>query len=154
MTLFKFYKAHGIRYRNGKAIYRAEAAKSVTIKKRRNVFSKLLATLVATHKPIIYCDETTFNSWMMKAKSWAHERNSLLHARNSKRLSVTVYGAFGNCMNNPVFKMGGTTNRIEFIEFMREVKEQVKAQYQGYKPILLYDGAKAHTCKDSMRLMK
>ena len=62
-TLHKFYRAHGIRYRNGKAVYRSEAAKSVTIMRRRQVFSKLLATLISTHKPIIYCDETTFNSW-------------------------------------------------------------------------------------------
>ena len=109
-TLYRFYKANGLRYRNGKAIYRAEATKDMTILRRRRVFSKLLATLVASHKPIIYCDETTFNSWMMKAKSWSYEENAVVHARNNKRVSVTIYGAFGECMNKPVFKLGSTTN--------------------------------------------
>ena len=38
---------------------------------KRGVFAKLLASLVFANKPLIYVDETTFNTWMLKKKSWS-----------------------------------------------------------------------------------
>ena len=108
--LWHFYRKHGIKFRTGKEVYRAETAQSALVRRRRLVFAKLLATLINRGKPIIYCDETTYNTWQLKAKSWSLNKNALVHARNNKRMGKTVYGAIGHCLNNPVFKLGRTTN--------------------------------------------
>ena len=70
-TLWQFYLQNNIRLRTGMAVYRQEMRRTAEIVEKRNVFAKLLASLVAANKPIIYVDETTFNTWMLKAKSWS-----------------------------------------------------------------------------------
>ena len=51
-------------------------------------------------------DETTFNTWQLKPKSWALAEHKNLHVRPGPRFSVTVYGAIGHPLNKPVFMLG------------------------------------------------
>lgn len=153
-TLWRFYRDNDIKSRTGMAVYRQEISNTVELRRKRLVFAKLIANLIAEHKPIIYQDETTFHSWLLKAKSWANKESPNLHARNNKRLGVTVFGAIGACLSRPVFKLGTSTNQAEFREFAREVKLAVLPVYQNRKPIFVYDGAKAHTTRESQRLLK
>ena len=102
--------ANGLKYRTGQAVYRKEMSTSDQIKDQRLNFAKLIANLIAKGKPLIYTDETTFHTWMLKAKSWSKKKGSVLHARNNLRMGVTVYGAIGDCLERPVFELGSSTN--------------------------------------------
>jgi len=91
----------------------------------------------------------------MKAKSWSKRDQPLYHARNSKRITTTVYGAIGHCLTRPVFRLGRSTNIKEYKMFLKKVHETVKPEYSftRTKPILLYDGATAHTSSTSRSFM-
>lgn len=106
------------------------------------------------NRPCIYQDETTFHSWMQKAKSWSRKDSPVYHARNNKRVSTTVYGAIGHCLQHGVFVLGRSTNQNEFQEFLRQVKAAVKPQFSTQKPFFLYDQASAHTAAKSQKMMK
>lgn len=57
---------------------------------------------------------------MKKTRSWSDRTDEpLVHHMNDKRMSVTVYGAIGNCLNDSVFTLGTSTNEDEFIKFVR-----------------------------------
>ena len=127
--------------------------RSAEVKRLREVFAKLIANLIELRRPIIYADETTYNTWQRKAKSWSTRESPNIHARNNKRRSVTVYGAIGSCLAYPVFTLGGTTNGIEFRRFIIDVKDAFRSNHNGVKPIFLYDAAKAHTAYASQELL-
>ena len=91
---------------------------------------------------------------MFKAKSWSSKKNPVLHPFNNKRYGITVYGAIGQCMRQPVFKLGVSTNKLEFQQFLREVKAQIKPQYEHPKPIMVYDAHRAHTAYTTQDLMR
>lgn len=61
-------------------------------------------------------DETTFNSYVVKKRSWANNKDEpLLHHRNNLRHNWTVYGAIGNCLKKPaVYSLGLSTNQHEY----------------------------------------
>ena len=69
-------------------------------------------------------------------------------------MSTTVYGAIGNCLRQPVFKLGSTTNQEEFQTFVKDVKGAVVTGQCDKKPVLLYDGALAHLTRQSQRVLK
>ena len=68
-TLWQFYLQNGIRYKTGKAVYRTEVARSREMKSCRLVFSRLIANLIIKGSPMIYMDETTFNTWQFKSRN-------------------------------------------------------------------------------------
>lgn len=123
--------------------------RSNQIKLERQKFAKIIANLISRRKPLIYVDETTFNSWSIKDKSWSISKEQVLHARNNKRLSTTVYGAIGDCLKKPVFKLGQSTNSLEFMQFLLDVKRALRDEFTDTKPIFLYDAATAHTSHSS-----
>ena len=67
-----------------------------------------------------------------------------------------MYGAIGHCMSKPVFRLGRSTNVEEYKQFLDEVRESLKPElgFNKTKPILLYDGATAHTSNASVQYMK
>jgi hypothetical protein len=65
-TLWKFYRQNNIKLRTGKAVYRAEMRRTAEIVNKRKIFAAILATLVHLGRPLIYVDETTFNTWQLK----------------------------------------------------------------------------------------
>lgn len=140
---------NGVKYRTGKAVYRSETQRSDEVLRNRKVFAKLIGNLIVLRRPLIYVDETTYNTWQMKAKSWSSSESPNLHARNNKRWNTTVYGAVGECLAYPVFMLGNTTNGEDFRRFVMQVKNALSSAYIGTKPIFLYDAAKAHTAHTS-----
>ena len=144
-TLWEFYKERGIQWKTGKAIYRAESAMKPRLQQERYAFARLLAKLIEEKKHIIFMDETTVNTWQIKTKSWSSKTDIVEHKRPSTRIGITVFGAIGNCLKNPVFRTAKSTNKTDYIEFMRLVKEQVRQIHHSQKPILLFDAHRAHT---------
>ena len=62
-----------------------------------------------------------------------------------QRHACTVYGALGECLHGKfVFKLARSTNKRDFIDFLREVSSKVKEELGGEKPYLVYDNASAH----------
>ena len=115
------------------------------LQQERYAFARLLAKLIQEKKPIIFMDETTVNTWQIKTKSWSSKTDIVEHKRPSTRIGVTVFGAIGNCLKNPVFRTAKSTKKHDYIEFMRLVKEQVRSIHHNQKPILLFDAHRAHT---------
>ena len=110
-----------------------------------------------TAKPhtLIWMDETTYSSVQMKAKSWARKQDPVLHAKNNRQMRVTVFGAIGTCLQNGrVMRLARSTNKQDFMAFLVEVKQAVLPRFRSQLQILLYDGARAHTCRDSQEFME
>ena len=62
-----------------------------------------------------------------------------------------MYGAIGEALNKPVMMLAKSTNKQDFQSFLMKVAEEVINR--GSKPILVFDGATAHTAIDSQRLL-
>ena len=109
----------------------------------RSAFSILMAHIVTNSKRLCYMDETTFNSQIIKKKSWALKGCPNQHEMTQFRYSVTVFGAIGNCLQKPVYYLAPTTNKEHFQIFLHKLRGNI---IEGYKPYLLYDGHRAHIC--------
>jgi len=60
---------------------------------------------------------------------------------NPKRVGkCTLYGAIGACLARPVFYVGQSTNKVDFVKFL----EQVKAALGDIRPVLVYDNHPSH----------
>ena len=54
---------------------------------------------------------------MQKTKSWSDtkdEKPLLHHINDTSHKNMTVYGAIGSCLTESVFKLGSSTNRVEY----------------------------------------
>ena len=60
---------------------------------------------------------------------------------------------FRSCLKKPVFRTAKSTNKDDYVEFMRLVKEQVKPSAASQKPILLFDAHRAHTSNDAKKFI-
>ena len=69
-----------------------------------------MGNILRLKKPICMMDETTFNTWQLKAKSWSHPDQINEHVRPGPRYSVTVYGCIGLPLTKIVYKIGSSTN--------------------------------------------
>lgn len=81
---------------------------------RRVEFAKMMGNLIQRATPIIYMDETTFNSFTIKKKSWSTREHINLHHIDNKWFTVTVYGAIGSCLTEPVYMFGQSTNMEKY----------------------------------------
>jgi hypothetical protein len=151
--LWEFYKANGVEWKTGKAIYRKEQKEQKRLKQERFAFARLLSKLLDENVPIIFMDETTVNTWQMKTKSWSTKNDIVYHTRPSTRLGVTVFGAIGNCLKKAMFMTAKSTNKNDYLNFMRQVSQQVRPDPQNRKPVLLYDAHRAHTSLDARALI-
>ena len=107
----------------------------------------LLANIMAAKKVIIYVDETTFTSRITKKKTWQRADEPNLTAFADKWMSQIVFGAISPHLRQPVWYLGRSTNSVDFCRFLEEIRGQLK--YHVEKPVLLYDGASAHTSRVS-----
>ena len=46
-------------------------------------------------------------------------------------------------------RLAKSTNKLDFMSFLVDIKQSVLPRYRSSMQILLYDGARAHTCNDS-----
>ena len=75
----------------------------------------MLANLVKHRVPVIYMDEATFNSWVVKQKSWQLSGTPNLIHRDDGRFSVTVFGAISSALDGGICWMfGEATNATEY----------------------------------------
>ena len=70
----------------------------------------MLATLIVQNKNIIYIDESNFHSWINSHKSWAKRGHPNDHVIDDNRFAVTVIGAIGKCLQQPVFELYDKTD--------------------------------------------
>ena len=91
----------------------------------------------------------------MKQKSWAKKDNPQLHVRNARQMRVTVIGAIGTCLENGrLMQLAPSTNKVDFMAFLHNLKQAVLPRYRGQEQIIVYDGAAAHTCEDTSFLCR
>ena len=107
-----FYRSRNVRHRNCNEVYRQGLSNNYV--EQRKDFAQLLGNIVAKQKPLIYMDESAFTTWMMQKSSWSLPDKPNYHVRNNKRHAVTVFGAIGNCLSEPVYMLGKSTNQKEF----------------------------------------
>ena len=90
----------------------------------------------------------------MKAKSWAKKDKPMLHVKNARQMRVTVFGAIGKCLKDGrVMKLAPSTNKQDFMAFLVSLKQALLPKYRKQEQIVIYDGARAHTCRDSQEFM-
>ena len=74
---------------------------------------------------------------------------------NTKRLSgVTVFGAVGKCLKQPVFMIAKATNSEEVQRFWVFLKRYLVNPYSNIKPHVILDNHAAHRSKKSMAVME
>ena len=109
---------------------------------KRREFARQLAELIIDDTPIVYVDETTFNTWLRKTHSWQRPLEKVTIKLNPRRIGeCTLYGAIGACMARPVYYVGKSTNKTDFVEFLK----LVKIELGDVRPVLVYDNHRSHT---------
>ena len=80
--------------------------------KQRFRMAEVLANIIQREIPLVYTDESSLNTFStVKVKSWQNRVNPNYHHRDSIRFSITIYGAIGNCLENGlVYMLGTSTN--------------------------------------------
>lgn len=99
----------------------------IELDKSRMRFAAFMGNILRLNKPLIYMDETTFNTWQIKQQSWSHPDHRNEHIRPGPRHSTTVYAAIGLPLSKVVYKFGTSTNQVAFREFLRDVKQYQKS---------------------------
>ena len=61
-------------------------------------FARDLQKLIDDNEPIVYFDESSFNSWLVPTKCWGHDgsRNAVISDPRTKKV---VFAAIGSGMN-------------------------------------------------------
>ena len=94
---------------------------------QRRQFALILATIIATNKPLIYVDETSFHPQMIKSKSWSTRDFPNQHLiQTNFGVRITVFGAIGNCLTEPVFTLLHGTQTENYIRFLYDVVAKLK----------------------------
>ena len=150
--LRKYYVRHGVKYVTGKPTYHAEVVHKARLDAERVKFATFMGNILRLSKPLIYMDETTFNSWQLKPRSWQHPGHRNQHVRPGARHCVTVFGAIGLPLTEAVFSFADSTNQVDYRLFLRKIKAHQKVTVRG-KPLLLFDGHPAHKTKETMRVV-
>ena len=147
-TLRKFYLHHKVAFLTAKVRYRYAQLNRPYLDARRKQFALTLGNLIASGRAICYMDETTFNVQTAKKRSWAPRNDPNHHHIESNRQSTTVFGAVGDCLTKPVFMQGRATCVEEYIRFIEYLARHVRRGLR--KPVLVFDGASAHTSLRSL----
>ena len=100
----------------------------------------------------MYIDETTVNTFMRPSRVWSYADRPVDHVLPSKRLGLTIYGAIGHCLRGPVFMTGGTTNKQEFITFVKRLSTSISNNVVC-KPLLVLDNHRAHVSIEARQLI-
>ena len=142
-SLQQFCKHHNVTYKSSKAVYRSYISNQPRLTTERKQFSLLLGNLIANKVPLIYQDETTCNSFIVRKKSWSIKYKRNIHHRDNKRFSVTILGAISEHLQGKIcFMLAPTTNAASYQEFLKLCKGKMVSDC---KAVMLYDGHRAHT---------
>ena len=75
----------GIKYSRPQIVFTSYIKKRDVIDNQRKEFSKILSKILNANEPIIYVDETTFNTWTRRAKTWQKPSQPVEVYLNPKR---------------------------------------------------------------------
>ena len=90
-------------------------------------------------------DETTFNTWLVIPRTWAHKGEQIPVKINPKRFGgVTVYGASSLHLRRPVFMTAGSTNKEDTLAFLKRIVAKLTTRK---KPYLVWDRHSSHRNK-------
>ena len=152
-TLRNFYRRNRVSYTKPQPCYRQDLQNSERLQVRRVEYARRLAELVVANAPIVYADETSVHVWMTQSRCWQPRDSPVNVVLNKKRHpGVTVYGAIGSCLKEPVMMLGSSTNAVEFQKFLILVVEQF--QSEKTRPWLVIDNHNAHLDPASRRLIE
>ena len=118
--LVALYKDWGIFYRKPKLVDFRLKRDAVRIGRERIVFAERLQKLIAEKKEIVYVDETTFHTWMRKARVWQKRKNPIELPTHKRVGTCTLFGAISTTMD-PVYMTAASTSKRTFEEFLRKV---------------------------------
>ena len=105
----------------------------------------MLAELVVSEQPLIYLDESTFHAYLRQSRTWSYSDSPVKFVLSRRRFSgVTLFGAFGNCLEAPVFMTAKATCIASFRDFIKTVIEAFK---NNRRPYLVLDNHAAHVSK-------
>lgn len=137
MRLKTLYKKAGIKFGRPEWTFDRALARK-TLQSERFEFAQALQAQDVLNT--IYLDETSFNPEQKPGKTWQHTAEKLVFVHPSYRpKSLTVYGACGMTID-PVFHVAHSTNKEDFLEFLKKVKTAV-----GDRNIsVVLDNHKAH----------
>ena len=120
-----------------------------------------LSDYIADERPIIYFDETTFNGDLHQRKAWFYRGRRfevpLIKERFKKGVKhgFTVYGAVGDCiLGNGYFELHDSSNKIDFMAYMKRLGTQVIRKRGKEKPILILDNLAAHIGPEKRKIMR
>ena len=75
----------GIKYSRPQIVFTSFIKKRAVIDNQRIEFSKILSKILNANEPIIYVDETTFNTWTRRTKTWQKPSQPVEVYLNPKR---------------------------------------------------------------------
>ena len=115
----------------------------------RSQFALLLARLSLNNwDKVLWFDETTYNSFTCLKRSWSTRKDPNLHPRAKRRWNTTVYGTIGLPLGERnkyhYVKLGTSTERVQFLQYCKELKAKLPYRFQHEKPILVLDNHPAH----------
>ena len=112
---------------------------------KKYVFARLLAKVIMNGYPLIYADEAAVNMWVHNRKTWSKKGEPINPSLNAERgRNVAMFGAIGNCLRRPFFRLEQKTTQESFVRFLTSLREKVKVE-PGHPVYLVLDNAAAHT---------
>lgn len=128
MHLLRAFKKLGLSYSRPQTVYLSYLKKRDQVQHERQQFARRLKELIDNNEPIIYLDESSFNTWHRASKVWQFGDSPVEIAVNPKRAAITVYGAIGNALTAPVFMTGSSTNQKDYFKFLQLLSENIKEE--------------------------
>lgn len=126
-SLRNFYLKNHVKFGKPNKVYTSAIIKKDQLAFERRSYAATLAGVMKDKLPIIYVDETTFNTWLRPAKVWQFANEVMEIPLNPKRVGqCTLYGAIGWCLSEPVFQISRSTNKEDFVEFLKKVSSKIQ----------------------------
>ena len=95
---------------------------------------------------------------MARKKAWSIRDRPVEVVLNNRHFGASVFGAIGNCLTKPVFAVYDRNNKVNFIKFMKRVRQSLKIEFRRernpIKPFLVLDNASSHRANDSVRYLE
>ena len=91
-----------------------------TVGRERVAFAERLQQLIAEKKEIVYLDETTFHTWMRKARVWQKRRSPIELPTHKHVGTCTLFSAISTTIDLVYMTVASKSKRT-FEEFLRKV---------------------------------
>jgi hypothetical protein len=120
------------------------------LRRQQLVFITTLANSIKADAHLVFNDETSVTLWYRPRKLWMSSRDRLtVKIPRSRRSCFTIYGGISNKDSELVYQFGASTNKDDFISFLRRFKTR---NVTG-EIIMVLDNHASHRTKDTADLM-